>query len=199
MSYQIKPFELSADLTEKTLTKISIMNTTIPIQISDLNKPEKAETFIEVFGRSTYNKAMRELSMKITGDGSLEKLMDMAEPLNPAMEEDVERYEKLRTRIEKESKRLIPIAEAVHELDISDTLSERLFEKREKAKSLLGERYYTAVFPLGSHATLDVLRKHNPNLEDTKRDPGSYKSVVKSLETKISNAKSKGKQKIDAM
>ena len=39
------------------------MKVTIPIQIKDLNEPDKAEAFIEVFGRSTYNKTMRELSI----------------------------------------------------------------------------------------------------------------------------------------
>lgn len=172
---------------------------TITVKAEDLNTREKLEAFTELFSLSTVIKAAQDLSIQVHGDGTMEKLMDLTESLNPAKEEDEGRYKKLQLRIEKESALLKDYKKAEREIEVSPSIVEKLFQKKELAKEILGERFYDAVYPLGSQLDRKTLRNYNPNFENTKRDPGSYKAVVNSLETEISQAREKEIKKIDNM
>ncbi len=166
----------------------------ITITGKDLNDPEKAEQFADVFGRSTLAKALKTMSEQVTGDGTLEKLMDMAEPLNPSNEKDAERYEKLRSKMDKESERLVEPEKAVFEIEVTPSIADTLWSKKDKAKSLLGNRMHEALFPNGMTANRETLQKFNENLNlnsEKKRD------VVEFHKNKIAEAKKEQKQKID--
>ena len=169
--------------------------TTIEITGKDLADPERAEQFAEVFGRSTLIKALKSMSEQVTGDGTLERLMDMAEPLDFSNEQDAERYEKLRLRMEKESERLVEPEKATFNVEITDSRADTLWQKKESAKALLGNRLYEALFPLGMTADRQTLQRFNPNLKN--KSGKSLKEQVEFHKQKIDEAKRQSKKQID--
>ena len=171
------------------------MQNKITITGKDLSEAEKSEQFAEVFGRSTLVKALMTMSEQVTGDGTLEKLMDLAEPLNPGNEEDAERYEKLRLRMEKESARLVEPEKATFEIEITDGIADTLWSRKDLASSLLGDRFYEALFPNGMTADRQTLQRFNPNLKNKSGE--SLKEQVEFHKQKIDEAKRQSKKQVD--
>jgi len=171
------------------------MQNKITITGKDLADTEKSEQFAEIFGRSTLVKALMTMSEQVTGDGTLEKLMDLAEPLNPTNEKDAERYEKLREKMEKESARLVEPEKAVFEIEVTPSISDTLWSKKDKAKSLLGNRVHEALFPNGMTTDRQTLQRFNPNLKDNSGK--SLKDQVEFHKSKISEAKRQSKEQVD--
>lgn len=170
-------------------------NPKITITGKDLAEPERAEQFADVFGRSTLIKALKDMSKQVTGDGTLEKLMDMAEPLNPGNEEDAERYEKLRLRMERESERLVDPEKATFEIEVTDSRADSLWNNKESAKALLGSRFHEAMFPLGMTAERQTLQRFNPALKNKTGE--SLKEQVEFHKQKIDEAKLQSKKQVD--
>jgi len=171
------------------------MQNKITITGKDLADAEKSEQFAEIFGRSTLVKALMTMSEQVTGDGTLEKLMDMAEPLNPSNEKDAERYEKLRSKIEKESERLVEPEKAVFEIEVTPSITDTLWSKKDKAKSLLGNRVHEALFPNGMTTDRQTLQRFNPNLNGNSGK--SMKDQIEFHKKQMDEVKKQSKKDID--
>lgn len=113
----------------------------VKIFYTDLDDPEKADTFRDLFGEKRYKNVLSQISEQVYGDGKLDKLAKMA------AKADDETYEnELRPLIQKEQARLKPKDEAFGEITLKVHETFHNPAKRQKAINYLGkQRYFKAL------------------------------------------------------
>lgn len=187
--------ESNAARTAKQNTKRPMKNT-ITITQQDLSTEEKTEAFCKLFSRSTFAKVMNDMAVQVHGDGKLEQLQNKVGVLDLQKGgEDEELYEKLRLRMEKESARLTPVSNAIYEMEVTESLADKLLEKSDLAKEVLGTRYWQAVFPLGSTADFATLRKFNADVQEADGAP-KVNNAIGDLQNKIEDVRRAERRRI---
>lgn len=164
----------------------------IKITTKDISTPEKVKKFIKLFGRDNYYAAYHDLSEKIYGDGTQQKIESRmaANPLRS--DDDRKAYEQMRDLRKAAAKKTQSYKKASVQLPVTRQTFDRVFENEEMAKNYIGiERFLTAA-GLGhgmAAATEENLLNNNQAIQAVESHGDKLRNKIKKQEERLRKLK----------